>query len=81
LAGQAASRVGQGLQASSIDPGTAHLAKTIGPIAKLVQSPLDLFQRGLDLALKCHTHSLLKGLGAIVGNVIAVSDAFVLDGL
>jgi hypothetical protein len=81
LAAQAASCIRQSLQASSIDPGTTHLAKTIGPIAELVQSLLDLFQRGLNLALKRHAYSLLKGLGAIVGNVIAVTDAFVLGSL
>jgi hypothetical protein len=68
-------------QSSTVHPGTTNLTDAISSIVELGQGPLYLPQRGLDLTLERHAHSLLKGIGAVVGDVIAVANTLVLDSL
>jgi hypothetical protein len=78
---QATLRVGQYLQAGTVDPGTAGLAEAVGSVVEFNQCSLHFLQRGFDFAVECHSHSLLKGVGRIISDMIAVADALVLRGL
>jgi hypothetical protein len=77
---QAMLRIGQRLQARALNSGATDLAEAIGPILEFRQRPPNLLQRSLNLALQRYSHSLIKGIGGIVSDVIAVANAIVFGG-
>jgi hypothetical protein len=72
LAHHAESRVGQSLEAGRVNFLSAPLTKAIGALFETRQRGLHLGQKALGVLQQAQFLGLLKGIGGIVGLMIAV---------